>query len=82
MLEEMKRQEIDKNTVIIFMSDNGMLFGERGLSDCWLMYEDSIRVPLMVFDPRAQEGLRGITVEQMALNIDIAPTILKLAGLD
>ena len=37
ILEEMKRQEIDKNTVIIFMSDNGMLFGERGLSDCWLM---------------------------------------------
>ena len=82
ILEEMKRQEIDKNTVIIFMSDNGMLFGERGLSDCWLMYEDSIRVPLVVFDPRAQEGLRGITVEQMALNIDIAPTILELAGLE
>ena len=39
-------------------------------------------MPLVVFDPRAQEGLRGITVEQMALNIDIAPTILKLAGLE
>ena len=82
ILEEMKTLKIDRNTIILFTSDNGMLFGERGLSDCWLLYDDSIRVPFVVFDPRAPEGRRGITVEQMVLNIDIAPTILELAGLE
>jgi len=81
ILVEIKRLGMDKNTVIIFMSDNGMFFGERGFSDCWLLYEESIRVPLIVFDPGADEEVRGITLEQMALNVDIAPTILELAGL-
>ena len=81
ILEEIKSLGMDKNTIIIFMSDNGMFFGERGLSDCWLMHEESIRVPLIIFDPRADEQLQGITPEQMVLNVDIAPTILALARL-
>jgi len=82
ILEEIENLGMDKNTIIIFMSDNGMFFGERGLSDCWLMHEESIRVPLIVFDPRADKRVQGITPEQMALNVDIAPTILELAGLE
>jgi arylsulfatase A-like enzyme len=79
---EIERLGMDKNTIIIFMSDHGMFFGERGFSDCWLMHEESIRVPLIVFDPRAEVRVQGITPEQMALNVDIAPTILELAGLE
>ena len=81
ILEELKTLGLENNTVIVFMSDNGMLFGERGLSDCWLMYEDSIRVPLIIYDPRAEGKLRGMTAEQIVLNVDIAPTIIELAGL-
>ena len=65
------------------MSDHGMFYGERGLSDCWLLYEDPICVPLIIFDPRLEGTVRrGTTIEQMALNLDIAPTILELVGLD
>ena len=46
------------------------------------MNEQSIRIPLIVSDPRADESKRGIVREEMALNIDVAPTILELAGLD
>lgn len=67
-------------TVVVFASDNGMFFGERGLSDCWLLYEDSIRVPLIVLDPRAASSRRGATSKHLVLNIDIAPTLLEIAG--
>jgi arylsulfatase A-like enzyme len=68
------------NTVIVFMSDNGYILGERGMADKWLPYEESIRVPLIVVDPRATAA-RGRKVDAMALNIDIAPTLLDEAGL-
>lgn len=66
------------NTVIIFCSDNGYFLGERGLAGKWLMYEESLRLPLIIFDPR--QGPRGLN-SRMVLNIDIAPTILDLAGI-
>jgi len=77
--DELKRLGIAENTIIIFAGDNGMFFGERGLSDCWLMYEESIRVPLIIYDPRASKKLRGGTIDEIALNVDISPTILELA---
>lgn len=76
LLEE---RGLAKNTVIIFTSDNGFFFGERGLADKWLMYEESIRVPLIVYDPRLPSARRGTMVDQLALNIDIAPTLLEVA---
>jgi arylsulfatase A-like enzyme len=68
------------NTVILFSSDHGMYYGERGLSDCWQLNEESIRIPFIIFDPRIQAG-NPIVIEEMVLNIDLAPTILELAGL-
>jgi arylsulfatase A-like enzyme len=70
------------NTVIIFTSDNGYFLGERGLAGKWLIYEESIRVPLIVFDPKAPTDRRGVTEEAMVLNIDLAPTLLALAGVE
>ncbi|MBK1878331.1 sulfatase family protein [Pelagicoccus mobilis] len=68
-----------QNTIILFIGDNGYFLGERGLSGKWLMYENSLHVPLIVYDPSAsQEG----TVSQIGLNIDIAPTILDYAGIE
>lgn len=65
------------NTVIIVMGDNGYFQGERQLAGKWLMYETSLRVPLIIYDPRNPEQR---TVSDFALNIDIAPTLLDLAG--
>jgi arylsulfatase A-like enzyme len=71
------RGELD-NTVIIFTSDNGYFLGEHGLGDKRVMYEESIRVPLLMrYPPLAKPGS---AVDQMVLNIDLAPTILDLAG--
>lgn len=67
------------NTVIVFTSDNGFYLGDRGLSDKWFMHEESIRVPLLVADLR-QPG-RGRVCDELALNLDFAPTLLDYAGL-
>ena len=68
------------NTVVIYTSDNGFYFGEHGLIDKRSAYEESIRVPMIVSAP----GLfpRGTTVTAQVANLDIAPTILDLAGAD
>ncbi|MEI7985362.1 MAG: sulfatase [Armatimonadota bacterium] len=78
---ELKRLGVEKNTIIVFMSDNGYFLGERGLSGKWIHYEESLRVPLLIVDPRLPARRQGTTATQMALNIDIAPTILEFAGL-
>ena len=54
-----------------------MYYGERGLSDCWQLNEESIRIPLIIFDPR--RNISCPVKNEMVLNIDIAPTILELA---
>lgn len=69
------------DTVILFTSDHGFALGDRGLSDKWFMYEESIRSPLVILDPRLPEALRGRPVDALALNIDLAPTLLDYAGL-
>jgi arylsulfatase A-like enzyme len=80
--EELARLRLDGNTVVILTGDNGYFLGERGFADKWLIYEESIRVPLLVFDPRAGAAMRGACLEPMALNVDIAPTLLDLAGVE
>ena len=78
--DQLHKLDLAKNTIIIYSSDNGMFFGERGLSDCWLLYEESIRVPLIVYDPRAMaKTQRGKVRQEMVLNLDLAPTILDFA---
>jgi len=79
--ETLADQGLADNTVIVFTSDNGFFLGERGMADKWYAYEDSIRVPMIIFDPRAPEAQRGRTVDAMALNLDLAPTMLEYAGL-
>lgn len=78
-LDELKLAD---NTVIIFMGDNGYFLGERGYADKWLPYDQSIHVPLIIADPRGKEAKAGSNPKSFALNIDIAPTILNLVGID
>jgi arylsulfatase A-like enzyme len=70
---------LDDNTVIMFMGDNGYFLGERQLAGKWLMYDRSIRVPLIIYDPRVNEHR---DIDDMALNIDVTATIVDLAGID
>jgi arylsulfatase A-like enzyme len=68
------------DTLVVFTSDNGFFFGERGMAGKWLMYEPSIRVPLVIADPRSPDRARGRTEDGMTLNVDFAPTLLDYAG--
>ncbi len=67
----------DRNTVIILMGDNGYFLGERQLAGKWLMYDNSIRVPLIVYDPRLDKHQ---DLDDQALNVDVPATILDVAG--
>lgn len=80
VVAELKQQGITDNTVIVFTSDNGFYLGEYGLADKWYGHEMSIRVPLFIYDPRLPAPKRSRILEPMALNIDLAPTLLGLAG--
>jgi N-acetylglucosamine-6-sulfatase len=67
------------HTVIILASDNGYFYGEHGLSvERRLAYEESIRMPLLMRYPKAIKP--GTVRDELALNIDLAPTLLQLAG--
>lgn len=69
------------NTLIIFTSDNGYLLGEHGrFNDKRLAYDESIRVPFIVrFPPLATPGT---TIDALTLNVDVAPTLLDIAGVE
>jgi arylsulfatase A-like enzyme len=79
MLDFVDAQELRQNTVVMYMGDNGFSFGEHGLIDKRHMYEDSMRVPLLAYAPGLIKA--GTVIRQMIQNIDVAPTILELAGL-
>jgi arylsulfatase A-like enzyme len=75
----LKTKGIEDNTIIIWMGDNGYFLGERQMAGKWLMYDNSVRVPLIIFDPRVNQHR---DVEDMVANIDLASTILDFAGVN
>jgi arylsulfatase A-like enzyme len=75
----LKKQGLAENTIIIFSSDHGLLFGEHGLGGKSLCYETTLKVPFFIYDPRFPKGSR---LNELVLSIDIAPTILSLAGIE
>ena len=81
VLAELKQQGLLENTLVIFTCDNGYYHGEHGLADKWYPHEESIRVPLILLDPRMDKTKKGSTNDAYALNVDLAPTILAAAGL-
>jgi len=80
MIALLEERGLATSTVVIFTSDNGFALGDRGLSDKWFAYEESIRVPLFIADLRQPARHHARKVQLMALNIDIAPTLLHYAG--
>jgi arylsulfatase A-like enzyme len=80
LVAELDKRKLAENTVIVFTSDHGAYLGEYGFSGKWYAHEVSIRVPLIVYDPRLPPAQRGTRRDEMALNIDVAPTLLDLAG--
>ena len=81
VLAALRQQGLLENTLVIFTADNGYFHAEHGLADKWYPYEESIRTPLIVRDPRMPAALRGQTNDDFTLNVDLAPTFLAAAGI-
>jgi len=79
LLEYLDKKGLTKSTLVIYMGDNGFSFGEHGLIDKRHFYEESAKVPFLIRCPELFDG--GKVMEPMIQNIDVAPTILEVAGI-
>jgi arylsulfatase A-like enzyme len=78
--DALKQHGVADNTVVIFTSDNGFLCGSHGYGSKVLPYEESARVPMIMFDPRHPNSGKKLRCGALTGNVDFAPTLLELAG--
>lgn len=78
--EGLEREGFDKNTVIIFTSDNGYNSGSHGFGDKVIPYEEGSKSPLIIYDPRLPKQHAGATSNAITGNVDMAATIFALSG--
>lgn len=79
VIKYLKDNGLEQNTMMIYMGDNGFSWGEHGLIDKRHFYEESVKVPFLVYAPGLFKG--GQTITRMIQNVDVGPTVLELAGL-
>ena len=79
VLNWVKAEGLEQNTMVVYMGDNGFSFGEHGLIDKRHAYEESMRVPMLVWAPGMIKP--NSVVDKVVMNVDIAPTFLELAGI-
>ena len=80
VIKYLEGNNLAENTLVMYMGDNGFVFGEHGLIDKRHMYEESMRVPFLAWCPGMIEP--GSVIEELIQNIDIAPTVMDVAGLN
>lgn len=78
LLDTLDQLGLADDTVVVYTSDNGYYLGEHCLGDKRSLYEESLRIPMLARYPRFFG--KGRVVDEMVLNIDLAPTFLDLAG--
>lgn len=77
----LKEQNLDQNTIIVFTSDHGLFMGQFGLGGKALCYEVTTHVPLIIYNPTSKKSARGKKSDALVQSIDIAPTLLSMAGI-
>ncbi|MBH53124.1 MAG: acetylglucosamine-6-sulfatase [Opitutaceae bacterium] len=77
VLKVLKEEGLSDNTIVVYSADNGYYMGDRGFAGKWTHYEQSIRVPLIIYDPRYKGGK---VIPLFALNLDLPVTFLTWAG--
>lgn len=80
VLAYLKENNLDKNTIVIYASDQGFFLGEHGWYDKRFMYEEAIKMPFIIKYPNAIKPKTEIT--DIVSNVDIAPTMLEIAGVE
>lgn len=78
--EALEEAGLADNTIIVYSADNGYHMGNRGFAGKWSHYDESLQVPLIVFDPRVSKKRRGQETDALALNLDLPSTFLDWAG--
>ena len=78
LFDYLKKEGLWENTIIVYTGDQGMMLGEHDLQDKRWMYDESMRMPFIVRDPKSKQ--RGVHNDLMINNIDFAPTLIELAG--
>lgn len=78
--DSLQREGLADNTVIIYTSDNGYNCGAHGFGDKVIPYEEGSKAPLIIFDPRLDKAHAGNVSYSLTANVDMAATILDLAG--
>ncbi|MEC8420741.1 MAG: sulfatase-like hydrolase/transferase [Verrucomicrobiota bacterium] len=81
-VKALEARGLANNTIIVYTADNGFHMGNRGFAGKWSHYEESLRVPMVVFDPRAKGKARGQVRRESVLNLDLPSTFLSWAGVD
>lgn len=81
-LKALRDAGLSDNTIIVYSADNGYHMGNRGLAGKWSHYDEALRVPLIVMDPRAPKAQQGQVTDAMVLNVDLPATFLDWAGAD
>lgn len=79
--DKLRELKLDDNTIIIYTSDNGYFCGSKQLGGKELLYEESIKAPMVVYDPRKKPEECGKWVDGIVSTVDICPTILDYAGI-
>lgn len=80
LLEKLEELGEADNTILVFSTDHGIHFGEHGLGGKNFLYEEDLRIPLVIYDPRAKKEQQGQVREEMVLVPDLAKTMLELMG--
>ena len=80
VLDYLDENGLSENTIVVYTSDQGFYLGEHGWFDKRWMYEESFKMPFLIKNPRTIEA--GTTSDAMVMNVDFAPTLLDMAGLD
>ena len=78
LLNSLDSLGLAEDTVVVYASDNGFFLGEHCSGDKRSLYDESLRIPFLVRYPRLFG--KGTTVDEMVINVDLAPTFLDLAG--
>jgi arylsulfatase A-like enzyme len=79
VLEYLRQNDLSDNTIVIYTSDQGFFLGEHGWYDKRFMYEESMGTPMML---RYPQKVRPAVIDKLVSNLDLAPTLLDLAGID
>ena len=80
VLDYLEENGLSENTLVVYTSDQGFYLGEHGWFDKRWMYEESFKMPFVIKNPRTIKA--GTTSDAMVMNVDFAPTLLDMAGLE